>query len=178
MLEHIQMLQYIQKHMHHQTSNISCTKSQNLTVSHLAIVFAQSIYARCSVENVGAAPTGAVPTTSEWSTVVLPIKVPLILDVWQYTLHALFCCGLGTDQKIFMDGYMLFCRKRRNDTQDMPHIKQWLLLLSTATAKITVLLDASDIYSYCLPRTTMSQHIRTDTDQNFHHWLHWGLSFW
>ena len=68
---------------YHQTSNISLTKSQNLCVS--CLVFAQSIEARCYVEDedvVGAAPTGDAPTTSEWSTVLLP-KVWLILEVWQ-----------------------------------------------------------------------------------------------
>ena len=56
--------------------------------SHLAVAFAQYIEARCYVKNedvVGAAPTGDAPTTSEWSTIVLPIKVPLILKVWQYS---------------------------------------------------------------------------------------------
>ena len=40
----------------------------------------------CQVENedvVGAAPTGAAPTTSEWSLIWFPIKVQLILDIWQ-----------------------------------------------------------------------------------------------
>ena len=72
--------------MYHQTSYISCTKSQNLNVSHLVVVFAQSIEARCKVENedvVGAAPTGDAPTTSEWSTSLLPTKVHLILEVWE-----------------------------------------------------------------------------------------------
>ena len=39
----------------------------------LAIVFAQTIEAKCSVENedvVGAAPTGDAPATSEWSWVI------------------------------------------------------------------------------------------------------------
>ena len=31
---------------------------------------------------VGAAPTGAAPTTSEWPASLLPTKVWLILDVW------------------------------------------------------------------------------------------------
>ena len=38
----------------------------------LAFVFAQSIEARCYLENedvVGAAPTGDAPATSEWSTI-------------------------------------------------------------------------------------------------------------
>ena len=59
------------------------TKSQNLNVSR-AIVFAQSIEARCYVKNedvVGAAPTGDDLTTSEWSTIYLPIKVRLALEV-------------------------------------------------------------------------------------------------
>ena len=49
-----------------------------------AVVFAQSIEARCKVENedvVGAAPTGDAPTTSELSTILLPTKVRLILEV-------------------------------------------------------------------------------------------------
>ena len=52
----------------------------------LAVVFAQSNEASCQVENedvVGAAPTGDAPTTSEWSTILLPSKVRLILEAWQ-----------------------------------------------------------------------------------------------
>ena len=50
------------KTIYHQTSDISCSKSQNLNVtqSRFAVVFAQTIEARCSDENedvVGAAPT-------------------------------------------------------------------------------------------------------------------------
>ena len=40
--------------------------------SCLAAIFAQSIEARCEVENenvVGAAQTGDAPTTSEWATI-------------------------------------------------------------------------------------------------------------
>ena len=33
---------------------------------------------------VGAAPTGDAPTTSEWSTILLPTKVRLILEVLRY----------------------------------------------------------------------------------------------
>ena len=32
---------------------------------------------------VGAAPTGNVPTSSEWSAILLPTKVHLILEVWR-----------------------------------------------------------------------------------------------
>ena len=49
-------------------------------------VFVQSIEAGCQVENedvVGAAPTGDAPTTSEWSTILLPTKVRLILETWR-----------------------------------------------------------------------------------------------
>ena len=44
----------------------------------LAVLFAQSIEARCYVANedvVRAAPTYDAPTTSEWSTILLPIYV-------------------------------------------------------------------------------------------------------
>ena len=43
--------------------------------------------AMCSVENkeiFGAASTGYAPTTSEWSTILLPIKVRLILEVLKF----------------------------------------------------------------------------------------------
>ena len=32
---------------------------------------------------VGAAPTGDAPTTSEWSTILLPTKMRLILETWR-----------------------------------------------------------------------------------------------
>ena len=66
-----------------QASNISGTKSQHLKYSRTAF-FAESLEARCQVENedvVGAAPAGDAPTTSEWSTILLPTKVGLILEV-------------------------------------------------------------------------------------------------
>ena len=42
---------------------------------------------QCQVVNedvVGAAPTDDAPTTSRWSTISLPNKVRLILEVWGY----------------------------------------------------------------------------------------------
>ena len=54
------------------------------------MVFAQSIEARCLVENedvVGAAPTGDAPTTSELSTILLATKVRLIVEVLRYHLN-------------------------------------------------------------------------------------------
>ena len=54
--------------------------------SLIAVVFVQSIEARCKVESedvVGAAPAGDAPTASEWSTSLLPTKVRLILEIWQ-----------------------------------------------------------------------------------------------
>ena len=48
----------------------------------LVAIFAESLEARCQVENedvVGAAPIGDAPTTSEWSTILLPTKVRLVL---------------------------------------------------------------------------------------------------
>ena len=53
----------------------------------LAVFFAESLEARCQVENedvVGAAPTGDAPTTSEWSTLLLPSQVRLVLEVLRY----------------------------------------------------------------------------------------------
>ena len=55
--------------------------------SRLAFVSAQSIEAKCKFGNedvVGAVPTGDAPTTSKRPTILLPIKVRLILEIWQY----------------------------------------------------------------------------------------------
>ena len=72
-----------------QTSDISHTKSQNLNGSPL--VFQLSLSK--SDDIVGAAPISNAPTTSEWSTILLPTKMWLILKVWrwidscQFSLH-------------------------------------------------------------------------------------------
>ena len=65
--------------MTHQIPKFKCLSS------HLAVVFAQSIEAGCEVENevVGAVPTGDALTTSEWSTILVPIKVRVILETWR-----------------------------------------------------------------------------------------------
>ena len=79
-------------HCHKLMSNLSYKGHQipylKCFSSCLAVIFMQSIEARCSVENedvVGAAPTGDAPTTSLWSTILLPTKVWLILEVWRVT---------------------------------------------------------------------------------------------
>ena len=64
----------------HEIAKLKCFSSR------VAGVFAQSIEARCYVENedvVGAPPTGDAPTTSEWTKMLLPTKVRLILEFWQ-----------------------------------------------------------------------------------------------
>ena len=64
----------------HQISNLK------LFSFHLVVAFAKSIEARCSVENedvVGAAPTGDAPTIYEWSPILFPTKVLLILEIWR-----------------------------------------------------------------------------------------------
>ena len=56
-------------------------------LSRVALVLTQSVEARCYVENediVWTAPTGDAPTTSEWSKLLLPNKVRLILGAWRY----------------------------------------------------------------------------------------------
>ena len=75
--------------MYRQISHIRRIQIPTLKFSstRLSVVFAQSLEARCYVENedvVGAAPTGDAPTTSEWSAILLPTKVRLILDVLRY----------------------------------------------------------------------------------------------
>ena len=72
-------------------SNIRRTNSLNvndshLVLPHLIVAFAQAIEARFKIGNedvVGAAPTGDAPTTSEWSTILLLMKMRFILKVWR-----------------------------------------------------------------------------------------------
>ena len=66
-------------------------------------VFAESLEARCQVENedvVGAAPTGDAPITSERSTILLPTKVRLILEILRYIFF-----------KWYLVGYLRICER-------------------------------------------------------------------
>ena len=72
------------KQTYREISNISRTKSRNLNISRLVLQLSFPYPLKPGV--VGAAPTGDAPTTSEWSTILLPIQVPLILEIWPY-LH-------------------------------------------------------------------------------------------
>ena len=70
--------------------------------SRLAVVFAQ---ARCWVENgdvVESAPRGDAPTTSEWSAILSPTEVWIILEVWRSTPKQLSspCSMPGEDLSI------------------------------------------------------------------------------
>ena len=70
-------------------SNIRHTKSPNLNVSCLVLQLSLHNPMKPGVklilkDVVGAAPTGDAPTTSEWSTILLPTKVRLILETWWY----------------------------------------------------------------------------------------------
>ena len=63
----------------------------------------------------GAAPTGAAPTTSEWSTILLPTKVRLILDVW-YCILVVSYHTKGLWNKVTLEANILMiyeslCRK-------------------------------------------------------------------
>ena len=75
--------------MSHQITNFKCVSSC------LPVVFAQSIEARYQVGNedaVGATPTGDAPTTSEWSTILLPTWVSYIrcfMVVLQYSGYSI-----------------------------------------------------------------------------------------
>ena len=73
--------------MAHQIPKLKCSRLV------LQSFFAQSIEARYWAENedkVGAAQTGDTPITFEYSTILLPIKVRLTLEVWRYASENLF----------------------------------------------------------------------------------------
>ena len=74
--------------MYHQTSNISRPKSKNLNVSRLVLQLSLPNPLKPGFnENedvVVAPPTGNAPTTCEGSTILLPTKVQLILEIWLF----------------------------------------------------------------------------------------------
>ena len=91
-----------------QDSNIRRTKSQHLKDSRnvLRLSLPNFLEARCQVENedvVGAAPTGDAPTTSEWSTILLPTKVRLILEVLRWYIE---CRNIGRGLLISRKGLL------------------------------------------------------------------------
>ena len=79
--------------IYRQVPNRWHTKSLNPFSSRLAVVFVQSIEAKYWVQNeyvVRAVPTGDAPTTSEWSRILLPIKVRLIAEFfWWLSMNFL-----------------------------------------------------------------------------------------
>ena len=64
------------------TSNIRHTKSQHLNISRLVLQFFPNLM-KPGVKS-SMSPVSAAPTTSKWSTILLPIKVCLILEVRHY----------------------------------------------------------------------------------------------
>ena len=70
---------------------------------------------RCQFGNedvVGAALTGAAPTTSAWSTILLPTKVPLILEVLQWLYPTtIICCDYSSINQLWKSTvYFEHCR--------------------------------------------------------------------
>ena len=74
-------------------SNIRGSKSQNLNVCRPILQLSlRNLWKPGVMSNedvVGAAPTGDAPTTSEWSTFLLPIMVFLTLEIWRWLLWEL-----------------------------------------------------------------------------------------
>ena len=64
----------------------------------LTFAFAQSIEARYYTENEDVVGAGAAPTTSEWSTILLPTRVRLRLEVLRYLqfFHQFLTIHTGT----------------------------------------------------------------------------------
>ena len=77
-----------------QTFNIRNTKYQSVNVSRLVLQLSLPIHwsqlLSWKEDIVGAAPTGDTPTTSEWSTILLPTKVLHILEFWLYIAILIF----------------------------------------------------------------------------------------
>ena len=84
------------------------------------------------------APTGAAPTTSEWSTVLLSVKVRLILEVWRYwygieKLAALLAlCKGSPDFQLYRDLMFLCCWSEQAAEQmvELPAIWDTMMLIT------------------------------------------------
>ena len=81
-------------HEYRKVSNIRRTKYQNLNDSRIILQLSLPNALKSSVKSknedvVGAAPIGDAPTTSEWSTILLPSQVRLILEIWRYSTQGI-----------------------------------------------------------------------------------------
>ena len=82
------MFNYMINEKYRQTYDIMHTEPKQWNVPRLVLqlFLVQSSEARSEVENENtaeAAPWGVVPTTSEWSTSLLPTKVRLLIKNWR-----------------------------------------------------------------------------------------------
>ena len=83
------------RHTKFQNLNVSHVLQLSLVVLQLSLVVLQlslhnllKPYVRWSMKMyVGAALTGDAPTTSEWSTILLPVEVHLVLEIWLYLFN-------------------------------------------------------------------------------------------
>ena len=76
---------------------IAPNRKKKKNVSRLVFQFIQ---ARCYSDNEdigGAGPTGDAPTTCRWSAILLPTKVPIILEVWRGLNFSGWISGLLPD---------------------------------------------------------------------------------
>ena len=107
----------------HQIPKLKCF------LSRLIVVFAHSTEARCQVKNedvVGAAPTGDAPTTSEWSTILLPAKVHLYQrfdsnlcwsSIHPYAQSTSYCAQRYTSNYICVcPNHIVFSDKRKKNS--------------------------------------------------------------
>ena len=82
-----------------QTSDISPTKSKDLNVSRLVLQMSLPNPLKPVNEDVvGATPTGDAPTTSKWSTILLPTKVRLRLYymAWHWGINRVHPQSMAT----------------------------------------------------------------------------------
>ena len=95
-------------YMYRHNSNIRHIKSENLSDCLLVLQLPWVDWSQVENEDVvGAAPTGNAPTTSEWSTILLPTQTCLILETWRYVIspmfwgtHVYFRIGFEHDHKL------------------------------------------------------------------------------
>ena len=122
-----------------QTSNVRCTKSKNFNVSRLVLQLSLPNPFKPGVklkneDVVEAAMAGAAPTTSEWSTILLPTNVHLISEVWGYYMWFLIIqihtCAISVFKNNWKYKYIFMFSHKNSPPEGLRSLNQHTLIFS------------------------------------------------
>ena len=157
-----------------QVSNIRRTIPQHSRFSYcLAAFFAESLEARCQVENehvVGAALTGDAPTSSEWSTILLPTKVWLILEVLRYIRETRESCPSYYHMMSWLPKIIWWLLHFKKQTDSQTHQKLIIIWFLWRSCSLTCSCWCCGFTCSC---KLYKRYIGVQSSENL--WWHWPL---